>query len=83
MFQDLPSPAVKEILDSVSSMSSCIVMKDDGVHCQQVSLLSPKCWIKVVMVSTKMKEPLRGTRYNSSEEIICAVGLSKLDINRN
>jgi hypothetical protein len=35
----LPSPAAKEILDSVSSMSSSIIMKDDGVRCQQVSSL--------------------------------------------
>jgi hypothetical protein len=30
----------------------------------------------------KMKEPLRGTRYNTREEIIGAVGRSLLDINR-
>jgi transposase len=30
-----------------------------------------------------MKEPLRGTRYNSREEIIRAVGQSLLDINRS
>jgi hypothetical protein len=37
-----------EILDSVSSMSPCIVMKDDGVHCQQVSSLFPECWTKMI-----------------------------------
>jgi hypothetical protein len=31
----------------------------------------------------KMKEPLQGTCYNTREEIICAVGQSLLDINRN
>jgi hypothetical protein len=31
----------------------------------------------------KMKDPLRGTRYNIREEIIRAVGRSLLDINRN
>jgi hypothetical protein len=31
----------------------------------------------------KMKEPLRGTRYNTREEIIRAVGRSLLDINRS
>jgi hypothetical protein len=36
MFAYLPSPAVKEILDSVSSMSPRIVVNDDGVCCQQV-----------------------------------------------
>jgi hypothetical protein len=44
----LSSPAAKEILDSVSSMSPCIVMKDDGVRCQQVSSLSPECWTKMI-----------------------------------
>jgi hypothetical protein len=31
----------------------------------------------------KMKEPLRGTCYNTREEIIRAVGQSLLDINRS
>jgi hypothetical protein len=31
----------------------------------------------------KMKEPLRGTRYSTREEIIGAVGRSLLDINRS
>jgi histone-lysine N-methyltransferase SETMAR len=31
----------------------------------------------------KMKEPLRGTRYSTTEEIIHAVGRSLLDINRS
>jgi hypothetical protein len=31
----------------------------------------------------KMKEPLRGTRYGTREEIIHAVGRSLLDINRS
>jgi hypothetical protein len=30
-----------------------------------------------------MKKPLRGTRYNTREEIIRAVGQSLLDINRS
>jgi hypothetical protein len=30
MFQYLLLPAVKEVLDSISSMSPCTVMKDDG-----------------------------------------------------
>jgi hypothetical protein len=33
-----------------------------------------------VQFCTKMKEPLRGTRYNTREEIIHAVGRSLLDI---
>jgi hypothetical protein len=31
----------------------------------------------------KMKEPLRGTRYSTKEEIIGDVGRSLLDINRS
>jgi hypothetical protein len=51
MFQYLPSPAAKKILDGISSMSPCIVMKDDGVHCQQALLLSPECWMKMIVIS--------------------------------
>jgi hypothetical protein len=47
MFQYLPSPAVKEIRHSLSSVTPHIVMKDDGVRCQ-VPSLSPECWAKVV-----------------------------------
>jgi hypothetical protein len=78
MFHYLPSPAAKEIPDIVSSLSPCIIMKDDEVRCQQVSSLSPECWTKM-MILAKMKEPLRGTRY-ITREIIHAVGRSLLDI---
>jgi hypothetical protein len=47
LFRYLPSPAVKEICDNVGSMSPCIVMKDDGIRCQQVLSLSPECWTKI------------------------------------
>jgi hypothetical protein len=33
-------------------------------------------------IFAKMKEPLRGTRYNTREEIVDAVGRSLPDINR-
>jgi hypothetical protein len=70
---DVPvSLVAKEILDNVSSMSPCIVVKDDGVRCQQVSALSPECSMKIF---AKIKEPLRGSRY-SRRGIIRAVGLS-------
>ncbi|PNF41942.1 hypothetical protein B7P43_G14638 [Cryptotermes secundus] len=49
MLQYLPSPAGKEILDSVSSMNPCSLMKEDGVHCQQVSSLSPEYWTKMIL----------------------------------
>jgi hypothetical protein len=49
MFQYLPSPVAKEIRHSVSNVTPRIVMKDDGVRCQQVSSLSPECWTKVVL----------------------------------
>jgi hypothetical protein len=50
MFQYLPSPAAKEILDSISSMNPCTVIKDDGIHHQQVSMLSPECWMKMITI---------------------------------
>ena len=31
----------------------------------------------------KMKEPLRGKRYNTRQAIVCAVGRSLLDINKS
>jgi hypothetical protein len=52
MFLYLLSPAAKEILDSVSSMSSCIAIKDDWVLCQQVLSLSPECWTKIITQET-------------------------------
>jgi hypothetical protein len=73
MFQYLPLPAVKEILESISNMSLCIVMKDDGV-----------CWQQVLSddydIFAKMQEPLKGTCYNTRVEIIHAVWRSPLDI---
>jgi hypothetical protein len=32
---------------------------------------------------TKMKEPLRGTHYSTTEEVICAGGRSLLNINKH
>jgi hypothetical protein len=51
MFQYLPSPVAKEILDSISSMNPWIVVKYDGVCCQRVSLCS-ECWMKMIMQET-------------------------------
>jgi hypothetical protein len=52
-------------------------MKDDGYwnirHTHPIS-------VRAIMIS---KEPLRGTRYSTREEIIGAVGRSLLDINRS
>jgi hypothetical protein len=48
MFQYLQSSASKEILDSVSSMSPCTVMKEDGVRCQQASSLSLECQTQMI-----------------------------------
>ena len=44
----IASGAAKEIHDNVGSMSPCIVMKDDGIRCQQVLSLSPECWTKMI-----------------------------------
>jgi hypothetical protein len=52
MFQYLPLPAVREILESISSMRPCTVMKDDRVHCHLVSSLSPECWMKMITQET-------------------------------
>jgi hypothetical protein len=41
------------------------------------------CNIRHYDLFGKMKEPLRMTRYNTSEEIIRAVGRSLLDVNRS
>jgi hypothetical protein len=48
MFQYLPSPAAKEILDSVNSMNPCIAMKDDGYwNIHNTHLI----WAHVIMIS--------------------------------
>jgi hypothetical protein len=74
MFQYLSSPAAKEVLDSVNSMRPCIVME----HPPYSPDMSP-CDYELF---AKMKE-LRGTRCNTREGIIGAVGRSLLGINRS
>jgi hypothetical protein len=48
MVQYLPSPAAKVVLDSVSSMSPCIVMKDDGYS--NIRHTYP-IWVRAIMSS--------------------------------
>jgi hypothetical protein len=66
MFQYFPSLAMKEVLDSVSSMSPGIVMKDDGVHCPQMPLLSPECWTNAIM-----REIVMGTLQHKRGDYLC------------
>ena len=47
VFQIIPSLAAKEMLVRCSSVISCIVMKDDGVHFQQV-LFCAECWLNLL-----------------------------------
>ena len=49
MFQNLPLPAAQEIRESSSTVTPCIVMKNDGVLYHQVSSFSPERWTKVVV----------------------------------
>ena len=49
MLQNLPLSAVREIRDSSSSMTPCIVMKNDGVLYRQVVVFSPEHWTEVVL----------------------------------
>ena len=49
MFQNLPLPVMQEVRDSSSSVTPCIVMKNDGVLYLQVLSVSPEFWTKVVL----------------------------------
>ena len=119
MFQNLPLPAAQEVRDS-SSVTPCIVMKNDGVLYQQVlyivisgeyggcsrishyqqhkSSVTAAVWLLALSwrmmefctnkccrflmstcdydLFTKVKEPLRGTWYNTRDELINAIGQS-------
>jgi hypothetical protein len=59
MFHYLPSPVVKEILDSVSSMNPCIAMEDDGGSLANIIAFS---WV-LAMEDTGTSAVL--TRYES------------------
>ena len=75
MFQNLPMPAVQEVCDSSSGVNPCIVMKSDSVLYHQVSPFSD--------LFTKVKELLRGTWYNTRDELIHAIVLSVWNTNEN
>ena len=80
MFQNLPLPEVQEVRENSSGVTPCIVMKnDDGVLYHQMLLLSP-CDYDLF---AKVKESLRGTRYNTTVELIRAIGRSIQNINKN
>ena len=73
MFQNLPLPAMQEVRDS-SGVTPCIVMKNNGIleHPPYSPDISP-CDYDLF---AKVKEPLRGTRYNTGNELIPVIGLS-------
>jgi hypothetical protein len=84
MFWYLPLSAVKEILDSISSMNPCIVIKVMGWRWEILehppySLNMSLCDYDLV---AKMKGLLLGTRY-STGEIIRAVWWALMDIDRS
>ena len=79
MLLNLPSPAAQEVRDS-SGVSPCIVMKNDRVLYHQVSSFSPSpCDFDLF---AKVKEPLRGTRYDTRDEIIRTIGRPIRNINK-
>ena len=49
MLQNITLLAAQEVRDSNSCVTTCIVMKNDGVLYHQVSSFSPKRWTKVVL----------------------------------
>ena len=74
-------PAAQEVLDSSSDVTPCIVMKNDGVQYRQCRrfLLSPFDYD----LFAKVKEPLRGTRYNTRDKLIRAIGWAIRNINKD
>ena len=65
MFQNLPLPAGQEVHDSISSVTLCIVMKNDGVLYHEVSLFSPERWMKVVLQEHAVEGSLGGRAWCS------------------
>ena len=49
MFQNLPLPAAQDVLDSSSGVTTCIVMKKDGVLYHLLPSFSPERWKTVVL----------------------------------
>ena len=60
MFQNLALPAAQEVRDS-SSVTPCIVMKNDGVLYHQVLAFSPERWMKVLLKERSVTISLGGT----------------------
>ena len=80
MFQNLPLPAAQEVHDS-SSVTPCIVMKNDGVLYHQVSSFPPE---SMHLRSFHQSERTTArTRYNTRDELILAIGQSILNINKD
>ena len=48
MFQNILLPAAQEVRDSSSSVTPCIVMKNDEVLYHQVSSFSPEHWMEML-----------------------------------
>ena len=78
-FLNLPLPAAQEVRDSIG-ITSCIVMKNDGVvfKCRRF-LLNPCDYDFFAQV----KDPLRRTWYNTRDELIRAIRRSVRNINKD
>ena len=78
-FQNLPLPAAQEVRDS-SGVTPCIVMKTDGFCTTKCRRFLPSTIDYDLFV--KVKEPVRGTRYNTRDELIRATGQSIQNTNK-
>ena len=72
MFQNLPLPAAQEVHDSSSGVTTCIVMKNDGIVYHQVSCFSPERWMNVVLQERTHRATsiLIQERYSSFENMV-------------
>ena len=79
MFQNLPLPAAQEVRD-ISGMTTCIVMKNDGILYHQVSSFCPES-----MRLRSLRQSERTTArdpYNTIHELIRAINRSIRNINK-
>ena len=73
-------PAAQEVRDS-NDVTPCIVMKNDMVLYHQCLPFSSESMR--FFFFAKVKEPQRGTRHNTRDELIRAIGRSVWNINKD
>ena len=72
-----PLPVAQVVRNSSSGVTPCIVMQNDGDLHHQMWSFSPESSF------AKVKEPLRGIRYNTRNELFRAIARSIRNVKKN